>query len=79
MTAKEIKIWFGIICTIVGVVFGYGQVCKAVERNEQDIQTVAQTQQQLIEKFYTAQMEMNTLIYEHMLKTGGEGDDERVE
>lgn len=66
MTAKEIKIWFGILCTVAGVIFGYGKVCKAVERNVQDIQTVAGTQRELIDKFYTSQMEMNQRIFEYM-------------
>ena len=76
---KDIKLYIGLGVTIAGVIFGYGKICNAVDRNEQDIQCVAQTQQELIDKFYTAQMEMNTMIYEHMLKTGGEGNEERME
>ena len=75
---KDLKLYIGLGVTIAGVIFGYGQVVKAVENNKEDIQTVACTQQQLIDKFYTAQMEMNTRMYEHMLESNGEGDEKRM-
>lgn len=64
----------GIAFTIAGAIFGYGKLCAQVEDVREDVKAVSGVQQALIDKFYTAQMEMNTRMYEYMLEKDDGGD-----
>ena len=71
---KTTAIWIGIAFTIAGVIAGYGRLCGAVERCEEDVQSNNKVIQSVVDKFYTAQMEMNERMYEHILEEKGGGD-----